>query len=120
MADWVKTLITIVASVLASSGFWAYLMSRRDKKDAKSQLLLGLGHDRIIHLCMKYLERGWVTSDEFEDLEKYLYSPYKAMGGNGTAQRLIQAVGALPIKHITYQQQAQQVNEELHQEGQPS
>lgn len=108
MAEWVKILLTVVGAILASSGFWAFVMGRREKKDAKSQLLLGLGHDRIIHLCMKYLERGWVTHDELEDLEKYLYKPYKDMGGNGTAKRLVEVVANLPIKNITYQQQAAQ------------
>ena len=108
MPEWVKTLLTIIGAVIASSGFWTFVISKKDKKSARNQLLLGLGHDRIIHLCMKYLERGWITSDELEDLEKYLYVPYRAMGGNGTAQRLVEAVGKLPIKQLSYLQQATQ------------
>ena len=50
MESWVQMVATIVCSVLASSGFWTYLQSRRDKNDAKTKLLMGLAHDRIVSL----------------------------------------------------------------------
>jgi len=106
MEPWLQTALTVIGSVLASSGFWAWLQSRRDKKDAKTRMILGLGHDRIINLCMRYIDRGWIGSDEFEDLIKYLWNPYSEMGGNGTAERLIRAVEKLPIKKTTYVEQA--------------
>ena len=106
MEPWLQTALTVFCSVLASSGFWAYLQNRREKKDAKTKMLLGLGHDRLVYLCMKYIERGWVSSDEYEDLNKYLYGPYVDMGGNGTVKKLMGEVQKLPIHHITYMQQA--------------
>lgn len=108
MPAWLQMVITIVCSVMASSGFWAYLMNRRDKKDAKTKMILGLGHDRIITLAMNYIERGWITQDEYEDLNKYLYQPYREMGGNGTAERLMIDVKKLPIHHVSYAQQAKE------------
>ena len=108
MPAWLQMVITIVCSVMASSGFWAYLMNRRDKKDAKTRMILGLGHDRIITLAMNYIERGWITQDEYEDLNKYLYQPYREMGGNGTAERLMIDVKKLPIHHVSYAQQAKE------------
>lgn len=108
MPAWLQMVITIVCSVMASSGFWAYLMNRRDKKDAKTRMILGLGHDRIITLAMNYIERGWITQDEYEDLNKYLYQPYREMGGNGTAERLMIEVKKLPIHHVSYAQQAKE------------
>jgi hypothetical protein len=107
MEPWVQTAITVIGSVIASSGFWAWLMACRDKKSAKTQMLLGLGHDRIVHLCMTYIERGWISQDEYEDLTKYLWTPYSELGGNGTAERVFMAVKKLPIHHISYAQQAQ-------------
>lgn len=98
--------VTVICSVLASSGFWAWMQSRRDKKDAKTKMILGLGHDRIVSLAMEYIERGWISQDEYEDLNKYLYQPYREMGGNGTAERLMTEVKKLPIHHISYAQQA--------------
>ena len=108
MQPWIQMVITVVCAVLASSGFWAWMTNRRDKKDAKTKMLLGLGHDRIISLSMRYIERGWITQDEYEDLNKYLYLPYREMGGNGTAERLMIEVRKLPIHHISYSQQAKQ------------
>ena len=35
-----QTLVTIVCAVLASSGFWAWLQKKDDKKSLQSQMLL--------------------------------------------------------------------------------
>lgn len=92
-----QIIITIIGSVVASSGFWAYLQKRYEKKDVKSRLLIGLAHDRIIYLGISYIERGFITKDEYENLHDYLYAPYLEMGGNGSAQRIMNEVGKLPI-----------------------
>lgn len=98
MEPWVQMLVTIICSVLASSGFWAYFQKRSDKKDDESRLLVGLAHDRILFLGSKYLERGDITEDEYENLYDYLYIPYKKLGGNGSAERVMTEVMRLPIK----------------------
>ena len=113
MSPFLQMVVSVFCAVLASSGFWAYLQARHEKKDAKTKMILGLGHDRIIVLAMSYIERGWITQDEYEDLNKYLYNPYREMGGNGTAERLIGEITKLPIHHISYAQQAKEnVSEE--------
>lgn len=97
----IQLVVTVVASVLASSGLWTYIQKKADKKDAKSRLLLGLAHDRIIFLGSSYIERGYITKDEYENLHDYLYVPYSEMGGNGTAKKVMQAVDRLELKNIT-------------------
>ena len=92
-----QTLVTIVCAVLASSGFWAWLQKKDDKKSLQSQMLIGLAHDRIVALGMSYIERGWITKDEYENLRDYLYEPYKALGGNGSAKRVMEGVNKLKI-----------------------
>lgn len=47
---------------------------------------VGMVHDRIIHLCMVYVTRGYITQDEYENLNDYLYQPYEKMSGNGSAK----------------------------------
>lgn len=89
--------VTIVTSVLASSGFWAFLQKHFDKNDATKRLLIGIGHDRIMHLGMQYIQRGSITTDEYENLHDYLYLPYKENGGNGSAERIMEEVKRLPI-----------------------
>lgn len=101
-------ILAIVVAVLGCNGLWAFLQYIGEKKGAKSRMLLGLGHDRLVYLCMRYIERGWISSDEHEDLTKYLYEPYEKMGGNGTVERLMTEVNRLPIHKITYSQQAQE------------
>ena len=96
--NWVELAVTIIGAVFASNGFWALWQSRSDKNDAKNQMILGLGHDRIIYLCRKYLEDGYISHDDFENLHDYLYIPYDKMGGNGSAKRLMEEVKKLPIK----------------------
>ena len=100
MDDWLKTALTVVGAVLASSGFWAYIMKRIDKKDVKTQMLLGLGHDRIVFLCQSYLDRGWITTEEYENLHDYLYVPYAKMHGTGTGKKMMAMVDKLPIKNV--------------------
>ena len=94
-------LVQIIIAVFASAGFWKLIDTQIQKKDAKSperQMLLGLAHDKICYLAEKYIERGWITRDEYENLHDYLYLPYKALGGNGTADRLMEEVDKLPIR----------------------
>lgn len=102
MEPWIQMIITIVCSVIASSGFWAFLQKNLDKKDVKTEMLIGLGHDRIIYLGLCYIERGWITQDEYENLNDYLYRPYSKMGANGSAKRIMQEVDKLKIRKTKY------------------
>nr|DAV97782.1 MAG TPA: holin protein [Caudoviricetes sp.] len=99
MEPWMKeVLLPIVLAVLASNGLWALIGKRRDKNDVERNMLVGLAHDRIIHLGMVYVTRGYITQDEYENLNDYLYQPYEKMGGNGSAKRVMEEVRKLPIK----------------------
>lgn len=97
MSDKISLVITILCTALASSGFWAYIQHKSDKKDLTVQMLIGLGHDRIVELGIQYLNRGWITLEEYENLHDYLYVPYEKLGGNGSAKRIMEKVQKLPI-----------------------
>lgn len=97
MEPLISNIITIVCAVIASSGFWAFLQKRYEKKDIRSRMLLGLAHDRIIYLGVKYIEKGEISHDDYENLHDYLYVPYKEMGGNGSAERIMKEVDKLRI-----------------------
>lgn len=98
MSAWVSVILTAVASVLASTGFWTFLQTRLNKNSLTRKMLLGLAHDRIIDLSLEYIERGTVTHEELENLLDYLYDPYEKMGGNGSAKRLVDVVKTLPVR----------------------
>ena len=103
MEPLIERAITIICAVIASSGFWAFIQKKNDNKDIKSQMLIGLAHDRIIFLGMHYIERGCITQDEYENLYEYLYKPYEELGGNGSAKRIMTEVNKLPIRASSYQ-----------------
>ena len=99
MEPWVQQIaVPLAVAVLTSSGLWALIGKRRDKNDVERKMLVGLAHDRITHLGMAYLTRGYITQDEYENLNDYLYQPYEKMGGNGSAKRVMEEVRKLPIK----------------------
>jgi hypothetical protein len=102
MEPWLQVLITAVVTVLASSGFWAFITKKSDKNDAEARMLVGLGHDRIIELGLKYIQRGWITEEEYENLNDYLYKPYEELGGNGSAKRVMLEVNRLPIRQLCF------------------
>ena len=91
MEPWFQIIITIFSSVLASSGLWAYLSKRTENKDVKTEMLIGLAHDRIMYLGMSYIERGYITQDEYENLKVYLFEPYEKW----IAMYLLPAAGTL-------------------------
>lgn len=101
MSSWVQMSIVSLASILASSGFWTFLQRRDDTKDAMARLLMGLAYDKIAQVGISYIERGWISRDEYEEFRKYLYEPYKAFGGNGVAERIMEEVSRLPLRSPT-------------------
>lgn len=98
----ITAMVSIIVALLASGGFWTYIQSRKNKKDAKTEILIGIAHDRICFLGMQFINRGWVRKSEFENLIKYIYEPYKELGGNGTAEQIINKVKGLEIKPDWY------------------
>ena len=94
-------LVSIVGAIFASTGFWAFLtamIQRRDKKEsAEAQMLKGLGHDRICYLGSVYIKQGYITKEDYENLHDYLYTPYRKLGGNGTAEKIMKEVDTLPM-----------------------
>lgn len=94
----ITTLLSILLSIIASSGFWIWLGNKSQRKSMQTDLVIGLAHDRILNLSMKYITRGWITQDEYENLNVYLYKPYEKLGGNGSVKRNMLEVDKLPIR----------------------
>ena len=94
--------VTIIAAIFGCTGFWTfvqYLLQRRAEKDSKQgKMLKGLGHDRICALAEGYLKQGYISREDYENLHDYLYLPYRDLGGDGTAKRLMDEVEKLPIR----------------------
>lgn len=97
METWVQIGLTSIVAISASSGFWAYVIHKDTAKSAIAKALMGLLYDKLMEKGSSYIDRGWVTRDEFEDYRKMYFEPYKALGGNGVAERIMQGVSELPI-----------------------
>lgn len=99
MPIWLQIALTIFTSVLASSGLWAFLASKLERDTAEKDILIGIGHIELVFFGMQYIERGWITQDEYETI-KSLYEPYKKLGGNGSGTKIMQEVEKLPIHSV--------------------
>ena len=93
-------IITVIVTIFASSGFWAFALGiyehRRKWESAEDRAIRALLHDRVFEISKMLIQRGSVTTEEYDNL-KYLFEPYQEMGGNGTCQRLKAEVDKLPI-----------------------
>ena len=108
--------ITLLVGIFGSTGFWTYRTAKREKDSEvykkideielkvddhikkMQQMVLGQTYVQIVRTCEYWIERGWAETDDIRDLEHYLYDPYRAWGGNGTAERLFNQVCELPTK----------------------
>jgi len=93
-----QILIPVVIAFIASSGFWIWMAGYREKKSAQTELLLGIAHNLIVNQGMRYIDRGWITQDEYEDINLYLYKAYEKLGGNGSARRIMVEIDRLSMK----------------------
>ena len=100
-----ELIITLICSIFASTGFWSVinlLIQRRQTRAAADtadrELLLGLAHDRIYVLCTEYLEQGYITPEQIDNL-RCISLPYFSAGGNGTGKLMVKEVEKLPIKN---------------------
>ena len=92
-----QLILTIITALLTSSGLWAFLGSRLEKNSAERELIVGIGHIEIVFFGMQFLERGWITRDEYETMQD-LYKPYIKLGGNGSGTKIMKEIENLPIR----------------------
>ena len=97
-----ETIAVLIAAIFSCTGFWTlvqFLVQKHAEKDSKQgKMLKGLGHDRICCLAEGYLKQGYISREDYENLHDYLYLPYRDLGGDGTAQKLMNEVDRLPIR----------------------
>ena len=94
----IDIIITLAVAVFGSTGFWSWIASRGKRKSAEARLIMGLAYSEIIRRSEDYISRGYVEATEFDELDRYLFQPYTEMGGNGTAQKLMDEVRKLPTR----------------------
>ncbi len=95
-----EMILTIVISVVGSGGLWSvvqwWLTTKHTKETASDKALKALLHDRLYQGCTDILDRGEVSVEEYDNL-KYLYLPYRELGGNGTCEKLMHEVDTMRL-----------------------
>lgn len=86
----------VITTLLGSSGIWMWAKTRSDRNNSEDQLLLEVAKNQLTVLGRSYLERGYITMDEYEEYEAE-YKLYSALGGNGLAKRVFKQVDELPM-----------------------
>lgn len=92
-----QIILTIVTALLASSGLWAFLGKKLERNNSERELLVGIGHIELVFFGMQYIERGWISRDEYETMQD-LYEPYVKLGGNGSGSKIMKELEKLPIR----------------------
>lgn len=93
MAIGFGSIITIVSKIFKSS------LKSREETELRFKNLefanIAMLHDKIYKQCSDFLEQGWISVDDLENLD-YLWRGYKGLGGNGTGETLYNKVKDLP------------------------
>ena len=92
-----QIILTIVTALLASTGLWTFLGKKLERNNSERELLVGIGHIELVFFGMQYIERGWITRDEYETMQD-LYDPYVKLGGNGSGTKIMKELEKLPIR----------------------
>lgn len=80
------------------AGVFNLINNHSSIKSNESKLLMGLAYKAIVELSQKYINRGYISVEEYKELEHYFAKPYMARGGNGTAAKLVKEVSQLPTE----------------------
>lgn len=70
-----------------------------DSNDTHWGLIVEQYKFRLIQICKAYLHQGFMTPDEYEQLNEF-YRVYVGLGGNGQAQEYFARTARLEIKEI--------------------
>ena len=93
IAEFTNPLIT---TVLSGPGIWAWAKTRTQRNASEDKLLLQVAKNQLVTQGRKYLNRGYITMDEYEEYESE-YQVYSNLGGNGLARRIFEQVDDLPM-----------------------
>lgn len=86
----------LVTTVLSCPGIWAWAKTRTTRNKSEDKLLLQVAKNQLVAQGHKYLARGYITMDEYEEYDA-AYQIYSDLGGNGLARRVFAQVDNLPM-----------------------
>lgn len=86
----------LLSAILGAPGIWAWVKTKADRNSNEAKLLLTVSRTQLIALGRTYIERGYITIDEYEEYEAE-YQIYSSLGGNGLAHHIFKRIDDLPI-----------------------
>ena len=72
------------------------LLENKKENEGIKQLLIGIGHDKLVFMTDKIARRGSITLKEKATLDA-VFKPYSAMGGNGDGEAGYKYCVTLPV-----------------------
>lgn len=103
MEIWLAVLTGGAAAALVSGLFQLMLQNmnrkaaKEDKNDDTKEALRILLYDRIKHLGRDYIERGFISSEDLEDIIAMHKVYHDNLSGNGFLDSIMSQVKSLPI-----------------------
>ena len=103
-----ETVLISLTTALLTGGFFSFLQfmikrhdDRTNNAKAKNELIeeamLAILHDRIYTTGSQIIKEGSISTEDINNLD-HLYKPYRALGGNGTCERIMGEISKLPLK----------------------
>ena len=75
-----------------------YCRENENLEKSHMALIVASYRFRLTQLCRAYLKKGYMTSNEYEQLTEF-YKVYHGLGGNGQAKTYYDKTIKLPIQH---------------------
>ena len=86
---WVQFGMGALAGVLGTA--WARMKKLLRWRRSVNAAIVSILHDRLLAECLRVLEAGECTAEEWENLQ-LMYRSYAELGGNGTIKTLMERV----------------------------
>lgn len=72
------------------------LLENKKENDGIKQILIGIGHDKLVYMTDKIERRGAITLKEKATLNA-IFKPYSSLGGNGDGEAGYKYCVTLPV-----------------------
>lgn len=72
------------------------LLENKKENDGIKQILIGIGHDKLVYMTEKIERRGAITLKEKATLNA-IFKPYSSLGGNGDGEAGYKYCVTLPV-----------------------
>ena len=74
-----------------------YIREAETLEKTHMDLIIASYRFRLVQLCRAYLKKGFMTSNEYEQLVEF-YKVYRGLGGNGQAEEYYNKAVKLPVQ----------------------